>query len=80
MDTQALHLSSLCRICGDKIKDHKRKINTNCLVFETPNRERFITVGFSKFSPAVKKKIKERRQISTVNDVFRYSLNTDNLG
>ena len=26
------------------------------------------------------KKIKERRQISTVNDVFCYSLNTDNLG
>ena len=36
--------------------------------------ERFITVGFSNVHPQLKKN-NERRQISTVNDVFRYSLN-----
>ena len=70
-----MHLASLCRICGNKIKDHKRKVVINRFVSEkSPNLERFIIVGFSKCSSTVKK-IKERRQISTVNDVVRYSLN-----
>ena len=37
MDIHVQHLSSLCRICGNKIKDHKRKSNevdTNSLVSE----------------------------------------------
>ena len=28
MDIHVQHLASLCRICGDKIKDHKRKVDT----------------------------------------------------
>ena len=28
MDIQVQHLASLCQICGDKIKDHKRKVYT----------------------------------------------------
>ena len=27
MDIHVQHLTSLCRICGDKIKDHKRQLN-----------------------------------------------------
>ena len=29
-----MHLASLCRICGDKIKDHKRKLVINRFVSE----------------------------------------------
>ena len=42
-------------------------------------RKDLFTIGFSKRSSTVEK-IKERGQISTVNDVFHYSLNTDSLG
>ena len=81
LDIHVLHLASLCRICQDKIKDHKRKVDTNRLVSEIHLIWKdLLTVGFSKCSSRVKKKIKERRQISTANDVFRYSLNTDNRG
>ena len=34
MDIHVQHLASLCRIFGDKIKDHKRKVDTNCFVSE----------------------------------------------
>ena len=34
MDIHVQHLASLCRICGDEIEDHKRKIDTNCFVSE----------------------------------------------
>ena len=34
MDIHVQHLASLCRICGDKIKDHKRMVDTNRLVYE----------------------------------------------
>ena len=34
MDIHVHHLASLCRIFGDKIKDHKRKVDTNCFVSE----------------------------------------------
>ena len=29
MDIHVQHLAPLCRICGDEIKDHKRKVYTN---------------------------------------------------
>ena len=29
MDIHVQHLATLCRICGDEIKDHKRKVDTN---------------------------------------------------
>ena len=37
MDLMAIHiqhLASLCRICGDEIEDHKRKVDTNRFVSE----------------------------------------------
>ena len=34
MDIHVQQLASLCRICGDKIKDHKRMVDTNRLVYE----------------------------------------------
>ena len=34
MDIHFQHLASLCRICGDKIKDHMRKVDTNRFVSE----------------------------------------------
>ena len=33
-DIHVQHLDSLCRICGDNIKDHKRKVDTTLLVSE----------------------------------------------
>ena len=33
-DTHVQHLALLCRICGDKSKDHKRKVETNRFVSE----------------------------------------------
>ena len=34
MDIHFHHFASLCRICGDKIGDHKRKLDTNRFVPE----------------------------------------------
>ena len=34
MDIHVQHLASLCRICGDKIKDHKRKVDSKRFVSE----------------------------------------------
>ena len=34
MDIHVQHLASLCRICGDEIEDHKRKVDTNRFVSE----------------------------------------------
>ena len=71
----------LIRICGDVTEDHKRKVDTNHLVYEFNQLwEDLFSVSFSKRSSTVKKKIKERRQVPTVNNVFCYSLNADNLG
>ena len=77
MDTRVLHLSSLCRIWWDKIKDHKRKMDTMRLVFEIHQIWKDLLLLDSPNSHPQIKKIKERRQILTVNDVFRNSLNTD---
>ena len=69
------------RICGDKIKGHKGKVDTNRLVSETRQiwKDLLLLDSPNVHPQYEKKKIKERRQISTVND-DRYSLNTDNLG
>ena len=34
MNIHVQHLASLCRICGDKIEDHKRKVDTKRFVSE----------------------------------------------
>ena len=34
MDIHVQYLASLCRIFGDKIKDHKRNLDTNLFVSE----------------------------------------------
>ena len=34
MDIHVQHLASLCRICGDEIEDHNRKVDTNRFVSE----------------------------------------------
>ena len=34
MNIHFQHFASLCRICGDKIGDHKRKLDTNRFVSE----------------------------------------------
>ena len=73
--TSNMHLASLCRICGDKIKDHKRKVVINRFVSEIHQIWKDLLLLDSPNVHPQLKKIKERRQISTVNDVIRYSLN-----
>ena len=89
MDIHFQHFASLCPICGDKIGDHKRKLDTNRFVSEIQQMQEPIKCEkiyycwiFQTFIHRLKKKNKnkEKRQISTVNDVFLCSLNTDNLG
>ena len=75
MDIHVQHLASLCRICGDEIEDHKRKVDTNRFVSEIHQIWKDLLLLDSPNVHPQLKKIKERRQISTVNDVFRYSLN-----
>ena len=68
----------LCQICGDKIKDHikRKQIQTALFLKFTKKSERiYFLLDSPNVHPQLKKEIKERRQISTVNDV----LNTDNL-
>ena len=63
-----------------KIGDHKRKLDTNRLGSEIQQIWKdLLLMDSPNVHPQLKKKDKERRQISTVNDVFLYSLNTDNL-
>ena len=75
LDNHVQHLASLCRICGDKIKDRKRKVDTiNSFVSEIHQIWKdLLSLDSPNVHPQLKK-IKERRQILTVNDVFRYSL------
>ena len=73
MDIHVQHLASLCRIFGDEIEDHKRKVDTNRFVSEIHQIWKNLMLLDS---PNV-----ETRQISVVNAVFRYSLKcTDYLG
>ena len=65
MDIHVQHLALLCRIFGDEIEDHKRKISTNrfvraALFLKFTNLERFNVVGFSKCSSTVKKQSKKQ--------------------
>ena len=75
MDIHVQHLASLCRICGDKIKDHKRKVVINRFVSEIHQIWKDLLLLDSPNVHPQLKKIKERRQISTVNAVSPYSLN-----
>ena len=77
MDIHVDHLASLCRIFGDKIKDHKRKVDANRFVSEIHQIwKNLLLLDSPNVHPQLKKKKNnERRQISIVNDVFRYSLN-----
>ena len=77
MNIHFQHFASLCRICGDKIGDHKRKLDTNRFVSEIQQTWKdLLLLDSPNVHPQLKKK---SRQISTVNDVFLYSLKTDNL-
>ena len=68
------HLASLCRICGDKIEDHKRKVDTNRFVSEIHQIWKdLLLLDSPTVRPQLKKNFK-KREISTVNNVFRYSL------
>ena len=75
MDIHIQHRASLCRICRDEIEDLKRKVDTNRFVSEIHQIWKDLLLLDSPNVHPQLKKIKERRQISTVNDVFRYSLN-----
>ena len=71
MDIHVQHLASLCRIYGDKIKDHKCKVDTNRFVSEIHQIWKDLLLLDSPNVHSPLKKLKERRQILTVNDVFR---------
>ena len=61
MDIHVQHLASLCRIYGDEIEDHKRKLDTNRFVSEIQQIWKDLTLlhGFSKYSSTVKKQSKK---------------------
>ena len=75
MDIHVQHLASLCRICGDEIEDHKRKVVTNRFVSEIHQIWKDLMLLDSPNVHPPLKNNQKRRQISSVNDVFRYSLN-----
>ena len=70
MDIHVQHLASLYWICGDKIKDHKRKVETNRFAFEIHQIWKDLLLLDSPNVHPQLKKIKERRQIPTVNNVL----------
>ena len=70
MDIHVQHLASLYWICGDKIKDHKRKVETNRFAFEIYQIWKDLLLLDSPNVHPQLKKIKERRQIPTVNNVL----------
>ena len=70
---------TLCRICGDKIGDHKRKLDTNRFVSEIQQIWKdLLLLDSPNIHPQIKNK-KQRKEMY-VNDVLLCSLNTDNLG
>ena len=57
---QHAHLASLCRICGDKIKDRKRKVVINRFVSEIhQNRKDLLLLDSPNVHPQLKKSKKE---------------------
>ena len=60
MDIHVQHLASLCRICGDKIKDHKRKVVINRFVSEIHQiRKDLLLLDSPNVHPQLKKSKKE---------------------
>ena len=56
MDIHFQHFASLCRICGDKIVDHKRKLNTNRFVSEIQQMWKdLLLLVFPNVHPQIKK-------------------------
>ena len=81
MNIRFQHFASLYRICGDKTGDHKNKLDTNRFVSEFQQIWKdLLLLDSPNVHPQLKKRQKKEANISTVNDVFLYSLNTDNLG
>ena len=62
MDIHVQHLASLCRICGDEIEDHKRKVDTNRFVSEIHQIWKDYFWWILQMFIYSLKKIKERRQ------------------
>ena len=74
-------ISPLFAETAEKIKDPKRKVDANRFVSNIHQIWKdLVLLDSPSVHPEFEKKIKERRQISIINDVFCYSLNTDNLG
>ena len=62
MDIHFQHFASLCRICGDKIGDHKRKLDTNRFVSEIQQIWKdLLLLDFPNVHPQIKKK-KQRNE------------------
>ena len=62
MDIHFQHFSSLCRICGDKIGDHKRKLDTNRFVSEIQQMWKdLLLLDFPNVHPQIKKKKTKKR-------------------
>ena len=57
MDIHFQHIASLCRICGDKIGDHKRKVDINRFVSEI--QQDLLLLDSSNVHPQIKKKTKK---------------------
>ena len=60
MNIRFQHFASLCRICGDKTGDHKRKLDTNRFVSEIQQIWKdLLLLDSPKVHPQFKKKTKE---------------------
>ena len=69
MDIHVHHLASLCRNCGKKIKDHKRKVDANRFVSNIHQIWKdLVLLDSPNVHPQCEKKIIERRQISIIID------------
>ena len=62
MDIHFQHFASLCRICGDKIGDQKRKLNTNRFVSEIQQMWKdLLLLDLTNVHPQIKKKKTKKR-------------------
>ena len=69
MDIHVQHLALLCRICGDEIEDHKRKINNNrfaraALFLKFTNLERFMLLDSPNVHPPLKNNQRNKANLS----------------